>query len=126
MYASNSTFSMSMCERVRWYVFSFGAETDVHSVYWDGNTAILDRRRVDVVGLVPATFRTVDMVPDTSGKFEIKCHTHANAVLGMEGYYSVRHQHLVAPSELTGYGPRERVYYIAGIQNVILNEIGCF
>jgi hypothetical protein len=115
MFGHKSGFDMNLCERVRWYLFSLGAETDVHGAYFDGNTVNLERRHVDTIGLLPATFQTVDMIPDQEGSLQLKCNSFAHAYLGMSATYNVTFASgmFVQPS-FTGYTSRHRIYFIAG------------
>ena len=81
---------MNRCERVRWYTFALGTEVDLHSPHWHGNTGILHGRRVDVIELMPASTRTVDMQPDASGTWMFHCHVNDHIAAGMTALYTVR------------------------------------
>ncbi|KAL1925828.1 uncharacterized protein VTP21DRAFT_711 [Calcarisporiella thermophila] len=73
--------------RVRWYVFSLGSTFDMHTAHWDGNTVLYHGHRTDVVDLMPASFRTVDMIPDNVGKWLFHCHVTEHWLKGMSIYY---------------------------------------
>ena len=80
---------MRECERVRWYVFALGTEVDLHSAHWHGNTGLLNGRRMDVVELLPAAGRVVDMVPDSAGTWMFHCHVNDHITAGMTALYTV-------------------------------------
>jgi FtsP/CotA-like multicopper oxidase with cupredoxin domain len=80
---------MKVGERVRWYLFSFGNEVDIHTAHWHGNTAIENGTRQDVINLFPATFRQADMVPDQAGIWLFHCHVTDHMMAGMMERYRV-------------------------------------
>jgi FtsP/CotA-like multicopper oxidase with cupredoxin domain len=80
---------MRECERVRWYVFALGTEVDLHSAHWHGNTGLLNGRRMDVVELLPAAGRVVDMVPDSAGTWMFHCQVNDHITAGMTALYTV-------------------------------------
>jgi len=80
---------MRECERVRWYIFSLGTEVDLHSAHWHGNTGLLSGRRMDVVEVLPAAGRVVDMVPDSPGTWMFHCHVNDHITAGMTALYTV-------------------------------------
>ncbi|KXS22220.1 Cupredoxin, partial [Gonapodya prolifera JEL478] len=61
-------------DKIRWHAFAIGNEVDLHSAHWHGNTFIESGHRRDVVELLPATFRTVDMTANNPGTWLIHCH----------------------------------------------------
>jgi FtsP/CotA-like multicopper oxidase with cupredoxin domain len=76
-------------ERVRWYVVGFGDEADVHTPHWHGHTVLDYGRRVDTLSLIPAQFKTVDMVPDSIGTWSFHCHVNGHHTDGMFTDYQV-------------------------------------
>ncbi len=90
VFANLEGLVMNRCERVRWYTFALGTEVDLHSPHWHGNTGILHGRRVDVIELMPASTRTVDMQPDASGTWMFHCHVNDHIAAGMTALYTVR------------------------------------
>ncbi len=80
---------MKMGERVRWYVFSLGTETDLHTPHWHGNTVLVRGHREDVVELMPATTVVADMVPMNPGIWMYHCHVNDHIAAGMMGRYQV-------------------------------------
>lgn len=81
--------TMRLGERVRWYVFGMGTETDVHTPHWHGQTLLWQGMRVDVIELLPATMRTLDMVPDSPGIWLYHCHVDDHIIAGMEARFDV-------------------------------------
>jgi FtsP/CotA-like multicopper oxidase with cupredoxin domain len=81
--------TMRVGERVRWYVFALGSTDDMHTPHWHGNTLLHAGRRMDTVGVFPATSLVADMLPDNPGTWMFHCHVldHFNA--GMTALYTV-------------------------------------
>jgi manganese oxidase len=81
---------MHVGERVRWYLFAFGNEVDLHSVHWHGGVVNLEGRTyADVVELVPATAKVADMLADNPGTWLLHCHVADHMMAGMYGTYTV-------------------------------------
>jgi FtsP/CotA-like multicopper oxidase with cupredoxin domain len=80
---------MKVGEHVRWYLFSLGTETDLHTPHWHGNTALVGGHREDTVSLLPATTVVADMVPDDPGIWMFHCHVNDHISAGMTGRYEV-------------------------------------
>jgi len=75
---------MNEGERVRWYVFGLGSEADFHTAHWHGLRVIEEgRRRTDVVELLPATMKVVDMIADNVGTWLMHCHVSEHMREGM-------------------------------------------
>jgi len=89
VFANLEGLEMRQCQRVRWYVFALGTEVDLHSAHWHGNTGLLNGRRMDVVELLPAAGRVVDMVPDSAGTWMFHCHVNDHITAGMTALYRV-------------------------------------
>lgn len=53
---------------------AFGTEVDLHTAHWHSQTFIYDGHRSDVIELLPATFRTVEMEVDNEGTWMVHCH----------------------------------------------------
>lgn len=81
--------SMHVGDNVRWYLLAAGTEVDLHTPHWHGNTGVYDHRRVDVVELLPASAKVVDMVPDNPGIWLYHCHVNDHIAAGMTGRYQV-------------------------------------
>lgn len=75
---------MNEGERVRWYLFALGSETDQHTAHWHGLRVIEEgRRRTDVVELLPASMKTADLLADDPGSWLFHCHVEEHMAGGM-------------------------------------------
>ncbi|HEX6533760.1 MAG TPA: multicopper oxidase domain-containing protein [Gemmatimonadaceae bacterium] len=81
--------TMHLGERVRWYVFGLGTETDLHTPHWHGQTLLWQGMRVDLIELLPATMRTLDMIPDSPGIWLYHCHVDDHIAAGMMARFDV-------------------------------------
>jgi FtsP/CotA-like multicopper oxidase with cupredoxin domain len=81
--------TMHKGEKVRWYLFAMGSETDVHTPSWHGNTVIVNGMRTDVVSLLPTTMVTADMVPINTGIWLFQCDVSDHLTAGMSARYEV-------------------------------------
>ncbi len=81
---------MNEGERVRWYLFGLGSESDLHSAHWHGARVIEDgRRRTDIVELQPASMKVADMVADNPGQWLFHCHVAEHMMNGMFARFTV-------------------------------------
>ncbi|XP_067424284.1 ferroxidase HEPHL1 [Emydura macquarii macquarii] len=104
---------LEMCagESMSWYLIGIGNEIDIHSAYFYGHTIINRGHRADVVNLFPATFVTVEMIPENVGRWLLTCQVNEHLQAGMKGLYNVQACHKnIPPPSLTG---QERRYFIA-------------
>ena len=76
-------------EIVRWYLLALGTEVDLHTPHWHGNTVIYDGRRTDVVELLPASMKVVDMEAANPGTWLYHCHVNDHIAAGMITRYQV-------------------------------------
>jgi FtsP/CotA-like multicopper oxidase with cupredoxin domain len=81
--------TMEQCQRTRWYLITLGTEVDLHTPHWHGNTALVNGHRVDVVELLPASMKVVDMQVDNPGVWMFHCHVNDHIRAGMTALYSV-------------------------------------
>jgi hephaestin len=81
--------TMHVGERVRWYVFAQGSESDIHTPHWHGNTVTMMGMRTDVIQLLPMGMMVADMVPDNPGTWLYHCHVNDHLVAGMMALYDV-------------------------------------
>ena len=95
VYANLPGLAMRVGERVRWHVISLGDEQDLHGVHWHGGTLLSDGHRMDAIELIPASMKTLNMVPDNVGRWLLHCHTNHHVVAGMTALYAV------SPSPMT-------------------------
>ena len=71
-------------ERTRWYLFALGSEQDFHTAHWHGLRVVEEgRRRTDVVELLPASMKTVDLLADNPGSWLFHCHVAEHMREGM-------------------------------------------
>ncbi len=80
---------MAAGERVRWYVLGMGTEVDLHTPHWHGNTVLFAGMSTDIVELLPASMKTVDMVPDNAGTWLYHCHVNDHIDAGMLALFTV-------------------------------------
>lgn len=81
--------AMRVGERVRWHVLAMGSEVDLHTPHWHGATLLMAGRRVDVMQLMPAATRTLDMRPDVPGTWMYHCHVNDHIKAGMMAMFRV-------------------------------------
>ncbi len=81
--------SMKRSERVRWYMMGLGNEVDLHTPHWHGQTLLLHGSRTDMVDLLPAMMKTMDMVPDNPGTWLFHCHVNDHLDGGMVALFTV-------------------------------------
>ncbi|NQV20925.1 MAG: multicopper oxidase domain-containing protein [Rhodospirillales bacterium] len=60
------------------------------TTHWHGNTGLVDGRRVDVIGLLPAMAEVIDIQPDAPGTWMFHCHVNDHITAGMTALYRVR------------------------------------
>ncbi len=89
LYGNLQGLHMTVNETVRWHVLTVGSELDLHGVHWHGQTLLYDGHRVDVVELIPASMKTLDMRPDDPGTWLFHCHTNHHIVAGMTATFDV-------------------------------------
>lgn len=82
-------YTMRQGDRVRWYEMGLGNEVDVHTAHWHGNVVRENGLSTDVIELMPASMRTVDMVPDAPGTWAYHCHVLDHMEAGMMTEYTV-------------------------------------
>lgn len=76
-------------EKVRWYLLGLGNEVDLHTPHWHGETVVYEGRNTDVVELLPASMKTVDMVADNPGTWMFHCHVGDHMEAGMMAVYTI-------------------------------------
>ncbi|MGC3990475.1 MAG: multicopper oxidase domain-containing protein [Chthoniobacteraceae bacterium] len=81
---------MNQGERVRWYLFGLGSESDFHTAHWHGERVTVDgRSRSDVVELLPASMHVADMVADDPGQWIFHCHVAEHMQDGMFARFTI-------------------------------------
>ena len=66
-----------------------GTEVDLHTPHWHGNTGIMEGHRADVIEIMPASMKVVDMTPDNPGVWMYHCHVNDHIAAGMMATYTV-------------------------------------
>lgn len=91
-FANLEGLEMTVGERVRWYVVALGNEVDLHTAHWHGETVTTESGiRTDVIELLPASMRVVDMRPRNPGTWLFHCHVSDHMMAGMFATFTVRH-----------------------------------
>uniref|UniRef100_G1M2N6 ferroxidase n=1 Tax=Ailuropoda melanoleuca TaxID=9646 RepID=G1M2N6_AILME len=111
MFGNQPGLSMCKKDRVSWHMIGMGTDTDMHGVYFQGNTIHLRGTHRDTLALFPHTSTTVFMQPDHAGIFRLFCFTMHHFVRGMNQLYEVNSCGNKDPSEQP-YG-MIRTFYIA-------------
>lgn len=89
IFGNGPAMTMKRGEHVRWYLLTMGEGFNFHTPHWHGNVVVDHGRRTDVVTLMPAEMRTVDMVPDDPGVWLYHCHLEDHMDMGMSALYKV-------------------------------------
>jgi FtsP/CotA-like multicopper oxidase with cupredoxin domain len=76
-------------DRVRWHLLALGSEVDLHTAHWHGQTVLEGGKRTDVVELLPASMKTVDMIADNPGQWLYHCHVADHVKAGMSTWWRV-------------------------------------
>ncbi len=90
VYGNLPMLTMNSGENVRWYLMAMGTEVDLHTAHWHGATVLQSGNRVDVVDLLPAITRTVDMKAENPGIWLYHCHVNDHINAGMIGRYEIK------------------------------------
>jgi len=90
LFGNMPMMTMKKGERVRWYLISLGDGFNFHTPHWHGNVVLQDKRRTDVVTLLPAQMVVTDMVPDNPGIWMFHCHISDHLEAGMHAHYEVK------------------------------------
>ncbi|KAM6938704.1 ceruloplasmin isoform 2-T2 [Lycodopsis pacificus] len=82
---------LTMCkgDTVTWHVSGLGSETDIVSLYFQGNRFIYRQNRRDTISVFPHISHTVTMEPDSMGQFEVVSATVNHYRGGMRANYTV-------------------------------------
>lgn len=89
VYGNQPVPELKKGENVRWYLIGMGTEVDLHTPHWHGQTALWNGMRVDVMELLPASLKTVDLVPDNVGTWMFHCHVNDHISAGMLSLFTV-------------------------------------
>jgi hypothetical protein len=84
IYGNLPGLEMNEGERVRWYLFGLGSESDLHTPHWHGLRVLEEGvRRTDTVELLPASMKVADMLADNPGNWLFHCHVADHMANGM-------------------------------------------
>ncbi|XP_062950422.1 ferroxidase HEPHL1 [Cynocephalus volans] len=111
MYGNQPGLNMCKTDRVSWHMIGMGTDTDMHGVYFQGNTIHLRGTHRDSLALFPHMATTAFMQPDHAGIFRVFCSTLHHFSRGMNQIYEVNSCGNKDPSEQP-YG-MIRTFYIA-------------
>jgi len=89
IFANMPVMTMKKGERVRWYLVTLGEFPSLHTPHWHGNVVLDHGQRTDVVSLLQAQMKTVDMIPDDPGTWLFHCHIEEHMDAGMIAMYRV-------------------------------------
>jgi FtsP/CotA-like multicopper oxidase with cupredoxin domain len=90
IFANLEGLEMRAGQQVRWYLVALGTEVDLHTAHFHGETVTTELgESTDVIELLPASMRTVDMFPDNPGRWMLHCHVADHVVAGMTAWYDV-------------------------------------
>lgn len=81
--------NIKMGDKVRWHLMALGTEVDLHTPHWHGHTGLHNGRRTDVVELLPASMKSLDMVANNPGTWMYHCHVNDHIAAGMTALYHV-------------------------------------
>ena len=90
MYGNLNGLEMKLGSKTRWHMMAFGTEVDIHTAHWHAHSLLENGHRKDVVELLPASFHSLTMEPDTAGTWLLHCHVLDHQIAGMSVLYHVR------------------------------------
>ncbi|WP_057830006.1 multicopper oxidase domain-containing protein [Colwellia sp. TT2012] len=89
LFANLPGLTMVEGEKVRWHLIALGTEVDLHTPHWHGHTGLINGHRTDVVELLPASMKTLDMTVNNPGIWMYHCHVNDHIAAGMTALYQV-------------------------------------
>ena len=99
IYGNLPGLEMNEGERVRWYLFGLGSESDFHSPHWHGLRVLEEGKRLtDTLELMPASMKIADMKTDNPGDWLFHCHVADHMANGMFALITVH------PKDKSGAG----------------------
>ncbi|XP_037683480.1 ceruloplasmin-like [Choloepus didactylus] len=111
MYGNLPGLDMCLGDNVSWHVLSAGTEKDIHGIYFSGNTFIALGARMDTIALFPHISKTLYMIPDSTGIFNVVCMTTEHYIGGMKHKYRVKQCPNSTLDQITY--EEEKTFYIA-------------
>lgn len=89
LWGNNTGYVIHKGDRVRWYLIGMGTEVDLHTTHWHGVTGLHNGNRLDVVEILPAAVKTVDITADNLGTWMFHCHVNDHMEAGMMTLFSI-------------------------------------
>lgn len=89
VFANLPGLDMKVGEKVRWHLIAMGSEVDLHTPHWHGHTGLIEGHRTDVVELMPASMKSLDMIINNPGTWMYHCHVNDHIEAGMTALYHV-------------------------------------
>lgn len=89
LWGNNTGYVLPRGARVRWYILAMGTEVDLHTPHWHGVTALHNGHRLDVVEVLPAATKTVDLTTDNPGTWMLHCHVNDHIKAGMMTLFTI-------------------------------------
>lgn len=89
LYGNGPVMTMRAGQRVRWYLLDVGDVVNFHTPHWLGHLVTYHNRRTDVFAMLPAGMETADMMPDTPGRWVLRCQVDDHMQAGMWVRYEV-------------------------------------
>jgi len=80
---------MTVNDTVRWYLLSIGNDEDLHSAHWHGSVLSFEGHLIDTLDIIPASMKTLELIPDTPGEWMFHCHVDHHVLAGMTSVYRV-------------------------------------
>uniref|UniRef100_A0A8D3DF55 ferroxidase n=1 Tax=Scophthalmus maximus TaxID=52904 RepID=A0A8D3DF55_SCOMX len=107
---------LTMCkgDKVTWHLSGLGSETDVNSLYFQGNRFLYRQNRRDSISVFPHISHTVTMEPDSMGQFEVVSPTVNHYRGGMRANYTVQKCSILQRQGETML--HSKTYYIAAME----------
>jgi hypothetical protein len=99
IYGNLPGLEINQGERVRWYLFGLGSESDFHSPHWHGLRVLEEgKHQTDTIELLPASMKVADMLADNPGDWLFHCHVADHMANGMFALVTVH------PKDKSGIG----------------------
>ncbi|XP_074525120.1 ceruloplasmin [Halichoeres trimaculatus] len=114
VYKNLPGLTMCKADKVTWHLSGLGSETDIVSLYFQGNRFIYRQNRRDVISVFPHISRTVTMEPDSMGQFEVVSATVNHYRAGMRANYTVQKCSILQRQGETML--HSKTYYIAAME----------
>ncbi|XP_030838530.1 hephaestin-like protein [Strongylocentrotus purpuratus] len=91
-YAYGNLPGLEVCQgdQIRWFIFNFGGETGIHSVFFNGNPLELDGKRADNIPIIPGPVNVVTMEAMNPGVWLLSSLSTTDALNGGSALYNVR------------------------------------